>query len=227
MTQTVLHIDASAASAQSESRRLSALFVDRWLQHHPGDRVLLRDIVSTPLPHLDQILLDALMSSPEQHSPAQAEAAARVDEMVAEFLAADVLVLGVPMYNFGIPSTLKAWIDHIAIAGRTFSYGENGPVGLAGGRQVYIVSTRGGAYGEGPQDHQVSYLRTAFGLLGIDNVQVIQAEGLQMSGRRREQSLAAALAAIESQCEADAGAGSAPGVPAIPVTAVIPVAQVA
>ena len=116
-----------------------------------------------------------------------------------EFLAADVLVLGVPMYNFGIPSSLKAWINHIVTSGRTFSYTPEGPVGLAGGRAVYVASICGGIHGEGPQDHQVVYLRTVFGFIGIDDVRVIQTEGLDLSPEHREPGLAAARTDIERQ----------------------------
>lgn len=201
MSQTLLHIDASARSGDSDSRQLSAALLSRWRARHPDSRVLARDIVSQPLPHLDQTLFAAMMTAPEQHSPQQAEAAARVNALTDEFLAADVIVLGVPMYNFGIPSTLKAWIDHIVTPNRTFRYTAEGPVGMAGGRAVYVVSTRGGVHGEGPQDHQVAHLRTVFGFLGIDDVRVIQAEGLDLSAEHREQALAAAMADIERQFE--------------------------
>jgi len=201
MTQTILHIDASALGDASESRRLSATFIEQWLQQHPDDKVVVRDIVDAPLPHLDGATLAALMTDAEQRDPTQAEAAARVDELVDEFLGADVLVLGVPMYNFGIPSTLKAWIDHIAIAGRTFRYTADGPVGLAGGKRVYVLSARGGLHGEGSDDHQVRYLRTLFRFLGIDDVRVIQAEGLSISSEQREQSISAALSDIARQFE--------------------------
>ena len=208
MTRKLLHIDASARGAESESRRLSQTFVAHWLDAHPGDRVTVRDIITDPLPHLDEALLTGLMATAAERDPEQTAAAARVDALVTEFLAADVIVLGVPMYNFGIPSTLKAWIDHIAIAGRTCRYTPEGPVGLAGGKTVYLLSTRGGIHGEGPMDHQVRYLRTLFGFLGIDDVRVIQAEGLSM-GDQREPMLSAAQAGIASTFAAT-GAAAAP-----------------
>lgn len=201
---TLLHIDASARATGSESRRLSSDFVAGWRNLYPAAKVITRDIVTAPLPHLDQALLSGLQTGSDERSPAQAAAVARVDELVAEFLAADCIVLGVPMYNFGIPSTLKAWIDHIAIAGRTFRYGAQGPVGLAGGRTVYLCSARGGVFGEGPMDHQVSYLRTLFGFLGIDDLRVIQAEGLNRDStkeqglRAAERAMAGVFAAIRA-----------------------------
>lgn len=197
MSQTLLHIDASARSGDSDSRQLSAALVSRWRAQHPDRRVVQRDIVTQPLPHLDDTLFSAMMSDASAHTPQQREAADRVNALADEFLAADVLVLGVPMYNFGIPSTLKAWIDHIVTPERTFRYTPEGPVGLAGGRSVYVVSTRGGVHGEGPQDHQVAHLRTVFGFLGIDDIHVIQAEGLDLSAEHREQAMAAALVDIE------------------------------
>lgn len=207
MSQSVLHIDASASGQNSESAQLSADFVAQWKARHPADQIFRRDIVTQPLPHLDQALLGALFTPQEQRSPEQVQQAARVDELVEEFLTADVLVLGVPMYNFGIPSTLKVWVDHIAQAGRTFRYTEQGPEGLAGGKQVFILSTRGGIYEDSPLDHQVAYLRTLFGFLGIDDIQVIQAEGLNISADSKERSLSAARQEIgrllqERQAEA-------------------------
>jgi len=192
MSKKILHIDSSARFTDSESRNLSTAFINQWKTKHPGDEVIVRDIVSNPLPHLDEAMLGALFTPSENRTPEQQITTERVDELVDEFLAADVLVLGVPMYNFGIPSTLKSYIDHIAQAGRTFQYTENGPVGMAGGKTVYILSARGGVYDNSPLDHQVSYLKTVFGFLGIDQVDDIQAEGLNMGPEVHDKALASA-----------------------------------
>ncbi|MCB1759066.1 MAG: FMN-dependent NADH-azoreductase [Gammaproteobacteria bacterium] len=192
MSNKILRIDSSLNSDSSNSRRLGDRFLQQWLAAHPNDNVTARDLASDPLPHIGQTLLQGATTAAEARTQAMHDALQRVDELVEEFLAADVIVIGVPMYNFGVPSTLKVWIDHIAQAGRTFRYTEAGPVGLAGGKRVYLVSTRGGVYDNSPMDHQVAYLKTVLGFLGIDDIQVIQAEGLNLSAESRQQSLAAA-----------------------------------
>jgi FMN-dependent NADH-azoreductase len=198
MSRTLLQIESSASGAASASGELTRRFVAQWLERHPEDVVVRRDITTHPLPHLDHALLGALATPDTARDPVQHALAARVDRLVEEFLAADVVVLGVPMYNFGIPSTLKAWIDHVAQAGRTFRYTEHGPQGLAGGKTVYVLSTRGGVHGDGPTDHQASYLETVFAFLGIDDVQFIHAEGLAMGDAARARALDAARHAIEA-----------------------------
>jgi FMN-dependent NADH-azoreductase len=185
MNRRLLRIDASARTGESDSRRLTDAFVEAWLEGEEDGEVTVRDIVSSPLPHLDEALLEAFSTPAEERTAGMEALVARSDELVAEFLSADDIVIGVPMYNFGIPSTLKAYIDQITRAGVTFRYTERGPVGLAGGRRVYLVSTRGGIYDESPMDHQVNYLKTLFGFLGIDAVEVIQAEGLNISETQR------------------------------------------
>lgn len=201
MARKILHIDASARGGNSESRRLTRDFIQRWLLVNPEDQIIRRDIVDSPLPHVDSGFLDSLMTQAEVRTPEQQMAVDRSDELIRELLAADVLVLGVPMYNFGIPSTLKSWVDHVTIAGRTFEYTAEGPRGLVGDKQVYILSTRGGIYGDSPMDHQVSYLRTLLDFLGIRDIQVIQAEGLNISPESRDRSIAAAHARIKEMLE--------------------------
>ncbi|MCP3667988.1 MAG: FMN-dependent NADH-azoreductase [Gammaproteobacteria bacterium] len=197
MPKTILQIDASARGIDSESRKLSQSFITGWQSVHPEDVIITRDITENPLPHIDSSTLNSLMIATDERTPEQQIAAMRVDELIDEFMAADVLVLAVPMYNFGIPSTLKAWVDHVSIAGRTFEYTANGPKGLVKEIKVYLISTRGGIYGESPMDHQVNYLKTLFDFLGIDNVEVIQAEGLNLSPEERDSSITAALSKIE------------------------------
>ncbi|KRG71098.1 FMN-dependent NADH-azoreductase [Pseudoxanthomonas dokdonensis] len=179
----LLHIDSSALGAQSVSRELSAAIVARWADTVPGLEVIHRDLDSEPLPHLTGKSL----------AGADADEAART---LAQFQQADVLVIGAPMYNFSVPSTLKAWIDRIAVAGKTFRYTENGPEGLAGGKTVIIASARGGIHSNAPTDFQEPFLRQVFGFLGITDIHFVRAEGIAYSPQHRTDAIAAALASI-------------------------------
>ncbi len=186
----LLHLDSSALGANSVSRELSAAIVAKWSARHPGLQVEYRDLDADPLPHLTGTSL----------ARSDAAESAQAEHVLEQFLAADVVVIGVPMYNFGIPSTLKAWIDRIAVAGRTFRYTESGPQGLAGGRKVIIASARGGIHAGAPTDFQEPYLRQLFAFIGIDDVQFVRAEGVAFSPEHRSQALAAAkvqIAALE------------------------------
>lgn len=183
----LLHLDSSALGANSVTRELSAAVVARWQDAHAGLTVEYRDLDSNPIPHLTS------------RSLAQADAteAADADAVMQQFLDAEVVVIGAPFYNFGIPSTLKAWIDRIAVAGKTFKYDENGPHGLAGGKRLIIVSGRGGIYGDAsPADFQETYLRHVFGFLGITDIEIVRAEGVAYSVQHRTDALAAARASI-------------------------------
>jgi FMN-dependent NADH-azoreductase len=182
----LLHLDASALGANSVTRELSAAIVARWQDAVPGLQVEYRDLDANPLPHLTGEVL----------SGANAIAQAEGGRLLEQFLSSDVIVIGAPMYNFGIPSTLKAWIDRIAIAGKTFRYTETGPEGLAGGRRMIVASGRGGIYGNGPADFQENYLRQVFNFLGITDVEFVRAEGVAYSPQHRADALAAAHAAI-------------------------------
>lgn len=182
----LLHLDASALGAHSVTRELSAAIVARWQDAVPGLNVEYRDLDADPLPHLTGDVL----------SGANAIAQAEGGRLLEQFLSSDVVVIGAPMYNFGIPSTLKAWIDRIAVAGKTFRYTETGPEGLAGGRKVIVASGRGGIYGNGPADFQENYLRQVFNFLGITDVDFVRAEGVAYSPQHRADALAAAHAAI-------------------------------
>ncbi|GAA3919341.1 FMN-dependent NADH-azoreductase [Luteimonas lutimaris] len=182
----LLHIDSSALGANSASRELSAAIVARWQAQVPGLSIEYRDLDADPLPHLDGATL----------AGADTGAAAESERVLQQFLDADIVVLGAPMYNFSIPSTLKAWIDRIAVAGRTFRYTADGPEGLAGNKQVIVASARGGLHGDGPSDFQEPYLRFLFGFLGITGLQFVRAEGLGLSPQHRSEALAAARAAI-------------------------------
>lgn len=183
----LLHLDSSALGAGSVTRELTAAIVARWQDAAPGLDVVYRDLDADPLPHLTAPLL----------GQADPVAAAESERVLQQFLAADVVVVGAPMYNFGVPSTLKAWIDRIAVAGRTFRYTERGPEGLAGGKRVIVASGRGGAYGDAsPADFQEAYLRQVFGFLGIRDLDFVRAEGVAMSPERRAEALAAAHASV-------------------------------
>ncbi len=189
----LLHLDASVLGDNSVTRQLSAAVVARFRENIDGLEVSYRDLDSNPIPHL------------RSGSLAQADAAEAADAeaVMQQFLAADVLVIGAPMYNFSIPSTLKAWIDRVAVAGRTFKYTEAGAVGLAGGKRVIIVSARGGIYADSPADFQEPLLRQVFAFMGINDVEFVRAEGIAYSPKHREDAIAAALDTLpETEFEA-------------------------
>jgi len=196
----LLHIDSGILGDHSVSRRLSAAVVADLKARHPGLAVTYRDLVSEPLSHLTGAHLAAGSADPSQIAPALR---ADLDEGAAAleaFLAADIVVIGTPMYNFSIPSQLKAWIDRLAIAGKTFRYTETGPEGLAGGKTVVIASSRGGFYGEGAaaaaMDHQEAYLKVIFGFFGITDIRFVRAEGIAMGEDQKQKAIAGAEAAI-------------------------------
>lgn len=192
----LLHIDTSARLTGSDSRRLSAQFVRQWVDNHPEYQVMERDLVSKPLPHLDGAMLAAMMSPPEQHTAEMMRIADRINLLIDEFLSADAVVLGVPMYNLGIPSTLKAYIDHIVMAGRTFAYTDKGAVGLVPDKPVFIITARGGMHSGASTDQQAPYLQTLFNFLGIQQVNFIHSEGLNMGDEMRRQGIESAQAEI-------------------------------
>ena len=197
----LLHIDSSISGEGSASRQLSAAIVTAFEAAVPGLEIIRRDLDAAPIPHLDSRLLPAV-----RPATAADQASGAADEKggsaLAEFLAADIVVIGAPMYNFTVPSQLKAWIDRILIAGKTFQYGEAGPVGLAGGKRVFIASSRGGLYAPGmpleAYDFQERYLRAVFTFIGIEEVEIVRAEGLAFGPEQREAAVRAALAALPS-----------------------------
>lgn len=182
----LLHIDSSALGQNSVTRELTGAIVAQWTAALDGLQVEYRDLDRDPLPHLTG-------GSLAKADAAEAEDAERT---LQQFLDADVVVLGAPMYNFSIPSTLKAWIDRVAVAGRTFRYTEAGPEGLAGGKKIIVASGRGGLHTGAPTDFQEPYLRQVFGFLGIDDVEFVRAEGVAYSPQHRSDAIAAAKAAI-------------------------------
>jgi len=176
----VLQINASARREGANSTKLANTVVARLQAANPGAQVTLRDLAVNPVTVLDEAALGALFTPADQRSAEQAAVVAEYDALIAEVQAHDAIVLGVPMYNFGVPVQLKSWIDAIARAGVTFKYTETGPVGLIQGKKVYVALARGGLYRGTPNDSQVPYLKAVLGFLGLTDVNFIYAEGLNM-----------------------------------------------
>ena len=193
----LLHVDASILGQQSVSRQLSTAIVRRLRETHPDIEVRYSDLGAEPIGHLTAAHLAAAQGAPPE-SPALREDLARGSRALEDFLWADLIVIGAPMYNFSIASQLKAWIDRVAVAGKTFRYTQSGPEGLAGGKKVIVASSRGGFYGpDSPAaslDHQESYLRGIFGFLGVTDLRFLRAEGLNISADQRQAAIAAATA---------------------------------
>jgi FMN-dependent NADH-azoreductase len=189
----LLHIDSGILGAASVSRQLSANAVAEWRVQHPNTEVVYRDLVAQPLTHLAGDQLFAAAADPGQPSPEMRSILAESERVLREFLDADIVVIGAPMYNFSIPSQLKAWIDRIAIKGKTFAYTEYGPKGLAGDKTVIIASARGGFYGEvspvAAWDHQEAYLKAVFGFLGVTDIRFLRAEGLNVSPEQKNKAI--------------------------------------
>ncbi len=194
----LLHIDSSILGDHSVSRQVSAAAVAALTAANPGAKVTYRDLDAQPAPHQSGALMAARGLDPADRNADQARDVADADAVLEEFLAADTVVIGVPMYNFGIPSTLKSWIDHLAVAGKTFSYSEAGPKGLAGGKRIILASSRGGFYGPDSSaaslQHQESYLRGFFGFIGIPEIEVVSAEGVNYGPDHKQTALEAAVA---------------------------------
>ncbi len=195
---TLLQIRSSLFSDQGQSSRLADQYVARWQAAHPDGTVVTRDLAANPIPHLTAERFGAFTTPAEQRTTEQQAVVAESDALIAELRAADVVVLGLPLYNFGMPSTLKAYIDHIARAGETFRYTANGPEGLLGGRQVRVFAARGGLYAGTPLDTQSSYLRNFLAFLGITDVEFIYAEGLAMGDESRQNALSQAHSRVSA-----------------------------
>lgn len=176
----ILQINSSARVEGANSTRLANTVTARLQAKHPGATVTVRDLAVTPHPVLDAAALGALFTPADQRTPEQAARVALDDALIAEVQAHDAIVLGVPMYNFGIPVQLKTWLDAIARAGVTFRYTANGPEGLIQGKKVYVAFARGGIYRDTPADSQTPYIQTILGFLGMTDVKYIHAEGLAM-----------------------------------------------
>jgi FMN-dependent NADH-azoreductase len=193
----LLHIDSSVLGSHSVSRVVSAAIVDRLRKATPGVQTVYRDLASTPLVHLSGSHLAAAQGAAAAAEVQQDLAAGQA--VMEEFLAADIVVLGAPMYNFTIPSQLKAWIDRIVVAGKTFKYGAQGVEGLAGNKRVIVAISRGGFYGADTPaaagEHVETYLRWVFGFIGVKNLEFISADGVQVGPEHREKALVGALQA--------------------------------
>ena len=192
----VLVIESSARQQGSVSRQLTAQFIANWSSANPADQIKVRDLAVDQVPHLDANLLGGWMTPAEQQSDAEQAALALSNLLTDELLTADVLVLAAPMYNFAIPSTLKAWLDHVLRAGVTFKYTETGPQGLLSGKRAFILTARGGIYAGSAQDHQEPYLRQALAFVGIHDVSFIHAEGLNLGSEFMEKGLNQAKAQL-------------------------------
>lgn len=190
----LLHIDSSILGEKSASRALTREIVARWKTAMPSLEVTYLDLAAQPLPHLSAGSL----------ARADEAEAARDARVLADFQAADVIVVGAPMYNFTVPTQLKAWVDRILVAGQTFRYTKSGPVGLAGGKRVIVAVSSGGVHAHNVSDDVAPYLKLIFGFVGIPDVTFVRAEGLAISPERRQQALNAALTAIPAPLAAAA-----------------------
>lgn len=193
---TLLQINSSLNGAASASTQLAEAYVARWQARHPDGRVVVRDLAAAPVPHLDAARFAAFVTPAEQRSAEQAALVAESDALIAELEAAEELVFALPMYNFGVPSTLKAWIDQIARAGRTFRYTADGPVGLMTGKRARVFATRGGRYAGTPLDSQTGFITTFLGFIGIRDVEFVYAEGLALGEAPKREALEGAHARI-------------------------------
>jgi len=193
----ILQINSSARREASNSTRLAARLVQRLRESDPTASVTVRDLNATPHPVLDEAALGALFAPAGERTPEQAARVALDDALIAEIQAADSVVLGVPMYNFGVPAPLKNWIDAISRAGVTFRYTEKGPEGLLKGKKVYVVLARGGKYRDTPADTQVAYLKMVLTFLGLTDLHFIYAEGLAMGADAEHEAIASAHEQIE------------------------------
>ena len=192
----ILQIKASVFNGSGQSSRLSDQLVAQLSAENPGAQVIQRDLVAEPVPHLDAARVAAFFAKPEERTAEQAAVIAYSDALIDEVRGADVIVLGLPMYNFGVPSQLKSWFDHLARAGVTFKYTEKGAVGLLTGKKAYVVATRGGVYAGTQNDFQVPFVRQFLGFVGITDVELVYAEGLALGEESRNNSIAAAQAGV-------------------------------
>jgi FMN-dependent NADH-azoreductase len=187
---TLLQINSSIQNGNGQSSQLASRFVATFRERNPNARLIKRDLAADPVPHLTAERFGAFITKPEEHTADQRAVVAYSDELIGELKAADVIVLGLPMYNFGVPSQLKAYFDHVARAGVTFRYTASGPQGLLTGKKVYVFAARGGQYAGGVMDTQTGYVRDFLRFLGMDDVEFVYAEGLAMGPEVRDASLA-------------------------------------
>ena len=201
--KTLLKIQSSLFSEQGQSTQLAERIALQWLASNPGGRIVTRDLSESPVPHLTADRFKALLATPADRTAEQQAVVDFSDELIRELRDADVIVIGVPMYNFSIPSTLRAYFDHIARSGITFRYTESGPEGLIKGKKTYVVVTRGGVY-EPTADTQTSYLRQFLSFIGLTDLEFVYAEGLSLGADSQERSLNAARHSIAKLLPANA-----------------------
>ena len=194
---TLLQLNASLFSTGGQSSQLADQFVTAWRANNDGAQVIVRDLASQPLPHLDAERFLSFIAAPAERTPRQQALVAESDALIDELKRAQTIVLGVPMYNFGVPSTLKSYFDHIARAGVTFRYTANGPEGLLSGKKAYVFAARGGRYAGTPRDSQTTYVRDFLAFIGITDVEFIYAEGLNLGEPSKQEALADAHQRIE------------------------------
>jgi FMN-dependent NADH-azoreductase len=195
--KTLLQLNTSLFSTGGQSTRLADEFVATWRARNPGAQVVVRNLAEQTVPHLDAKRFGAFLAKHGERSAEQQAVVDYSDALIDELERADVLVLGLPMYNFGVPSTLKAYIDHVARAGETFKYTDKGPVGLLTGKKAYVFATRGGLYVGTPLDTQSAYVRDILRFLGITDLEFVYAEGLAIDAERKVSALTGARREIE------------------------------
>lgn len=193
----LLQINTSLFAHGGQSSHLAEHFVSEWQAHHPDAEIRRRDFAEDEIPHLTADRFNAFITPQDERNADQQSIVDYSDALIAELQQADVIVLGLPMYNFGVPSQLKAWFDHIARAGITFRYTENGPEGLLTGKKAYVLAARGGKYKGTPLDTQTDFVKNFFNFIGITDVKFIYAEGLNMGDEPKEQALTEAHRAID------------------------------
>lgn len=196
MAKQILYVKSSVFGDDGVSSQLSRKLLEQLQRDDTASEVTVRDLVEQPLPHLSLDYLNALGAEPGERNTEQKELVAMGDKVIDEVSAADVIVVAAPMYNFSVPSTLKAWIDYLARAGATFRYTDSGPQGLLSGKRVFIVTTRGGQHRGQDSDVETPYLKNYFNFLGLDDIEFIFAEGLNMA--QREEGIKAAREHIEA-----------------------------
>src|SRR5258705_10097925 len=205
--KTLLQIQTSMFAGGGQSSRLAQEFVAEWRKSNRNGRVIVRDIGAEPIPHLTAERFQSFLAAPEARTAEQHAVAGFSDTLIDELRQADVIVLGLPMYNFGVPSTLKAYFDHVARSGQTFSYTEKGPKGLITGKKAYVFAARGGLYAGTPLDTQTSYVRDFLRFLGIEDVEFVYAEGLAMGDEPKKAALGRGQGSIRQPAQPLALAG--------------------
>lgn len=192
----ILQINSSIHNGQGESSKLATEFVAQLRVGNPGAKVVVRELAKDPIPHLDEARFGAFLAKPEARTPEQARVVGESDALIDELRAADAIVIALPMYNFGVPSQFKAWVDHVARAGVTFKYTDKGSVGLLAGKKAWVFATRGGLYAGTAADTQTAYVRQFLAFIGITEVEFVYAEGLAMGEAPRAKGLSGARTSL-------------------------------